>query len=135
MKLRYLFFCFLSSQLLADPFYDNQQAVGIMQNSTKENNVAENSPFLTACEPPNHTNPIHLGIDFEKLKLVGLIGFEDDFRALFIDEHNRIIDLKINDMLEPEKIEITNIDLKSVRYIAWQKVQNCENPPISTLKF
>lgn len=137
MKFRYLFLCLISSPLLADPFYGDEQAVQIPQNSAKNNeqNFAENSHFLTACEPSENLNPIHLGIEFSKLKLVGLIGFDTDFRALFIDDHNRIIDLKTADLLEPDKIEITEIDLKTVRYIAWQNVQNCDSPTISTLKF
>lgn len=135
MKFHYLFLCLFSSALIADPFYEDKQAPEIQTNSAKENNFAENSIFTTACTTSNKTNPIHIGIDFEKLKLIGLVGFEEDFRALFIDGNNRIIDLKINDMLEPEKIEITHIDLKSVQYIAWKKVQHCEAPVISTLKF
>lgn len=135
MKFRYLFFCLISSLTLADPFYSDEQAVQTTQNSAKNRDFAENLPFSTACELPEQLNPIHLGIDFAKLKLVGLVGFGQDFRALFIDENNRIIDLKPADLLEPEQIEIQQIDLKNLKYIAWQKVQNCDNPTISTLKF
>lgn len=137
MKLAYLYLGLWATTAAADPFYSSENAEQALENEPHfaKNDFAENSLPITTCSPPNSHNSLHLGVSFQDLRLIGIVKFDDDYRALFLDDKQRIIDLKPDDILQPDNIEIRAMDLKSVRYIDWQKVRDCQNPTLSTLKF
>ncbi|TCT15749.1 hypothetical protein EDC51_10510 [Bibersteinia trehalosi] len=139
MKYQTLFFIFISFYSVADPFYidelETEQADEIEQYSANLPNFAKNFSNQPACTPQNTLNRVNLNLPFDELKLIGIAQIKHEFRALFHDNQRQIIDLKIGDLVEPEQIEIVEINLKQVRYIYWQKVEHCENPTIQSFRF
>lgn len=133
MKLKNLIFAFISLNCFADPFYSDE--VISSQADEFQQNTAKNLPNLTACLPSSERNLLYLDLPFNQLKLIGIVRINNIFRALFNDNQRQIIDLRIGDLIEPEQIEIVEINLKQVRYIAWQKVEDCDNPTIQTFRF
>ncbi|AUI66181.1 MULTISPECIES: hypothetical protein [Glaesserella] len=114
----------------ADPFYkDEEQAV------ISEEKVAKNAEKLPTCLPNSLVNKINMETTFDKLTLVGILQIDEKIRAIFIDGKKRIIDLFPDDYLTKDNIQIKEMDFKSVRYIAWDKVTECQAPKLFTLKF
>lgn len=127
---------FISFFAYADPFYTDppeqdiyQQAVENEQQSTK------NVPKRPACHLPAQLNPLNIGVAFNQLNLIGILKRDTEYRALFKDEQQRIIDLKIDDLLQPEYFQITRINFKGVHYIDWLNTQNCTTPKTISMKF
>lgn len=116
----------------ADPFYaDSDSTQQAVEFAEKNANFSSKS---TACIPQT-AQRISLASPFNNLKAVGIVQFGDQFRAIFSDEQQHLIDLKLGDLIEPELIEIHHITLKSVQYIDWQRSPTCTQPTIITLKF
>lgn len=133
-------FLSLSMTCSADPFYptepqeepntpvsDDEQAGKTGKSSAK---IHEN---VTACLPKN-INRVSLPMPLSQLKFIGVAEINQQFRALFVGEKGNIIDLRIDDFIDSEFIQIIEINLKSVRYIDWIKSRNCNTPQMVTLK-
>lgn len=127
-----LFSFFFSSLAIADPFYADEDQAQTTPNSPTA--VAKKSPNLTPCKPTENINNIYLPLDFKELKLVGIVQFEQDFRALFSDKDNQLFDLKTDDYVVSAGIQIKHIDFKTVTLIDWQQTELCQNPHIIQLK-
>lgn len=123
----------LATIAVADPFYDSEETATEQAVEITEN-FAKNQPKTTACQPTTQLDQARFSQTFAKLKLVGIVKFGEQFKALFLNEEQQLIDLKSYDIIEPEMIQIEQIDLKSVRYIQWQKSTQCDNPLISIIK-
>lgn len=133
----YLLFC-LSLSCQADPFYPQDNASHSIDSLTSqaEENMPKNAKQqaeITACLSPQ-LNRLALPTPFEQLKFIGVVEINQQFRALFVDPQQAIIDLRVDDLLEGDFIQITEITLKSVRYIHWPKSTNCSTPHLVTLK-
>ncbi|QBQ63223.1 hypothetical protein EXH44_02730 [Actinobacillus indolicus] len=128
MRLCFFYFIFLSAVTMADPFYAKD-------TSQEQPQIAKDQDELTACTPIDKVNEINLATDFDKLQLIGIIQIDDKIRAIFLDDKKQLIDLYPNDYLSHSFIQIKEIDFKSVRYIHWQKTENCQSPKLFTLKF
>lgn len=115
----------------ADPFYADsditQQAIEFAEKNAK---FPQKS---TACAP-SATQRVSLPSPFSSLKLIGIVQFGDQFRAIFSDEQQHLIELKLGDLIEPDMIEIRHITLKSVQYIDWKRSLSCTQPALITLK-
>lgn len=113
---------------MADPFYAKD-------NAQDQPHTAKDQNKTTACMPTDKVNEINLTTDFDKLQLIGIIQIDDKIRAIFLDDKKQLIDLYPDDYLSHSFIQIKEIDFKSVRYIHWQKTENCQSPKLFTLKF
>lgn len=118
---------------MADPFFGEN-------NKNEDQAITESNPHFvkniqnsTACSPPEHPYLVNLPFEFEKLKLVGLARINNQFKALFIDDKNQILDITEN-MLINSEIEIKNINLKSFTYINWKLTKDCKKPYEITFK-
>lgn len=129
MKARFLTLLFLSLNSIADPFYADPEQSQAVEN---HENFAKKPSKQPACQPP-HTQSLVLTEPFQQLKLVGIVQFGSQFRALFTDAQQRLVDLRIGDLISAEQIQIHDISLKQVRYIDWQKSPNCDKPTLITL--
>lgn len=116
----------ISFNAIADPFFGEQQ-ISESENIL-ESDIAKNSENLTACKPSENRFSLNLPIEFEKLRLVGLVKINDHFRALFIDEKDQLFDFKENELISEHQIGIKNINLRSVTYINWKITNNCNFP-------
>lgn len=85
------------------------------------------------CLPIQPANEINIRQNFEDLKLVGVVQFGEDKRALFNDQQG-LVDLREGDLLGEQGIQIEKIGLKAVSYIHWLKTKNCANPHRILLK-
>lgn len=121
---------FLSTTLLADPFYADEAPSSV---PSEKSQPGGNQPPPT-CSIPQGTQTIALASPFKQLKLIGLVQLNGTFRALFSDEQQGLIEVLNNDYLENGNVQITQIDLKSVRYIDWLNSRDCDHPLIVTLK-
>lgn len=128
MKKYYLILLLFCSNTIADPFFGEENQI------QTENQTYDNSTSLSDCKPSENHFSLNLPIEFEKLKLVGLIEIDKNITALFIDENNQLFDFKENDLINNKTIEIKNINLKSVTYVNWKLTQNCDSLYEITLK-
>lgn len=130
--MRKYLFCLLliSSSAISDPFFGKNSDNS--QNNTKPENqtegVIKKVENHTACKPAENRASHHLDVEFEKLKLAGLVRINDQPSALFIDEKEKLIEIKEGDLIYNREIEITNINMKSITYINWKLTQNCDSP-------
>lgn len=132
-----IFSLFYVTYSYADAFYaekehpeSQENAIQAVKNTQKD---AKNQVLLPACLPKD-LNSLSITTEFLQLKLVGIVKFNEQFSALFLDEQQRIIDLKTNDFIENSGVQINEISLKEVRYIDWYQNTTCNNPKIITLK-
>lgn len=126
MKLFYrLCLSLLSFSAFADPFYAENTDLQAGENTP---NFAKNSSETTACKPPLNANKFNISSAFDTLTLVGIVQHDQQFKALFTDEKQHLIDFRVNDYLANQQIQISQIDLKTVTYIDWQKTTQCEQP-------
>lgn len=131
--MRKLTFCFLFLSIIAnaDPFFGEAEQHK-PEHLSSQTEFAKNQENLTACKPAeqsfNKLSELNLAVEFEKLKLIGIVKIHNQFRALFIDEKNQLFDFKENEFISQQQIEIRNINLKSVTYINWKLTQNCNLP-------
>lgn len=130
MKTRFLVLLFLSLNSIADPFYAETEQVQAVEN---QENFAKKPSKHSACLPQQPAQSMVLSEPFQQLKLVGIVQFDSQFRALFTNTQQRIVDLRIGDLIDAEQIQIHDISLKQVRYIDWQKSPNCDKPTLITL--
>ncbi|WP_373819437.1 hypothetical protein [Glaesserella sp.] len=128
MKNSYFILLCCTVHSYANPFYADEKS----NESLTE--FAKNSPKPTACMLDERLNQLHSPIDFSKLKLVGLSHIHQQYKALFLDENRQLHSFKPNDFLHDSYIQFEHIDLKSVRYIDWQKSKDCQTPYVVTLK-
>lgn len=122
MKRYLLFLLFISPSSFSDPFYKEDPENQPTQEITKE------TAKLTACKPLDDVEYIHIPVDFNQLKLVGIIKIDQQFKALFLDKENRLIDLKPNDYMATANIQVKQIDLKSITLIDWNSTTDCSVP-------
>lgn len=124
---RYLILLFFSLHCRADPFYEETPQQNYDKNS-------ENQAKLAACKPNEELNNINYPIDFNQLKLVGLLEINNQLKALFINKDNQLITFQKNDYLSSLGIQIKEINLKSFYYIDWHHTEICEEPIIIQIK-
>lgn len=129
---KYLFgLLLLSSSVSSDPFFgkdfNNNQDDAKPEKSQFEG-VVKNVGNHTACKPAENRASHHLDVEFEKLKLVGLVKINEHPIALFIDEKEHLIEIKEGDLIYNREIEITNINMRSITYINWKLTKNCDSP-------
>ncbi|MDD0825049.1 hypothetical protein PTQ27_11350 [Mannheimia sp. AT1] len=116
----------LSFNVMADPFFGEQQA--LENEYILETDIAKNAENIPACKPSENGFSLNLTTEFEKLKLIGLVKINHQFRALFIDDKNQLFDLKENELINDHQIEIKNINLRSITYINWKLTNDCSSP-------
>lgn len=109
----------------ADPFHADEPQTQVVDFPQK---FAKNPPDLTACPFHSELNAVYITTPFEQLTLNGLIRIDDQFTALFLDEKGKTFFFKQHDLLQPEFIQISDIDLQSVNYLNWKLSQNCQVP-------
>ena len=129
-----LLFCFLSytTHSIADPFYGEEQE---KENTAKaKSTIAKKREKTTACELPENANIINIPIEFEDLKLVGVLKYNNTTKALFIDKSNQIFDFAQDDSIKDKTIQIREISTKAVKYINWGLTDDCNTPYQITLK-
>lgn len=134
MKSLYFSLPFISLTVTADPFFGEQNTLYQPEKAETSVEFAKNLENLTACNIAEHKTKLNLATDFEKLKLVGLVRISDQFRALFIDDNNQLLDLKEGEYLSHQQIEIKTINLKALTYINWKLTQDCNSPYEVTIK-
>lgn len=131
-----LFLLLFASTSIAqrDPFYGESHVDSF--EAQADNNLQKNAKHLASLQDclTNDFPKISLISPFEQLKLIGLVEIDGEFRALFLDPQQRIIDIKQGEVIEQDFIQIYKISLKSVTYIDWQKSQSCTNPTYIQLK-
>lgn len=124
----FILLCGLPLYAQPDPFYaedlSSDRAVQAEETTVKN---AKKQPDLTACLAEER-HRLTLTTPFEQLKLVGVVELNGQFRALFVNEQQRIVEVRVGDVLLPEVIEMTEIRLKGVSYIDWQKSPSCAEP-------
>ncbi|MBF0826879.1 hypothetical protein [Muribacter muris] len=124
-----LLFCPLC--VLADPFYVEEK---VPQAASYEQNFANKPQKSTACRPQGQFDEVMIDVDFDTLRLVGLIKLSEHYKALFIDSERKLYDFSENQYLTLSDIQINHIDLKQVSYIDWRKSEDCQKPLIKTIK-
>lgn len=127
MRLFLLLFCFCS-YCFADPFYLPEPE----NTSTAE--FAKNNEILPRCKPNSDVENIYLPLDLTQLKLVGIIHINEQYKALFTDKENKLIDLKENDFIVSSHIQIEKVDFKKITIIDWKNTQLCHQPTKIQLK-
>ena len=102
-----LLFCFLSytTHSIADPFYGKEQEKENIAKAT----IAKKRAKKTACELPENANIVNIPIEFEDLKLVGVLKYNNTTKALFIDKSNQIFDFAQDDFIKDKTIQIREI--------------------------
>lgn len=113
----------------AEPFYGEMMQDSDLKAVKNNENIANSMAFLPACQPPKDSRLLTLSISFEQLKFIGVIKQAERFKALFIDETNKIYDFMTNDYLVDSNIKIERINLKSVEYVDFM---DCDNPILKT---
>lgn len=113
----------------ADPFYSSATSA-----ETTAIEMAKEERKIPACQLPDKLAPISLSTAFNKLHFIGTVVLKQRTKALFIDEDKHLIDLAVNDLLQPDFIQITEIDFKYIKYIDWLKNTNCFQPTEIMLK-
>ena len=129
-----LLFCFLSytTHSIADPFYGKEQE---KENTAKaKSTIAKKRAKTTACELPENANIVNIPIEFEELKLVGVLKYNNITKALFIDKNNQLFDFSQNDFIKDKSIQINEINTKAVKYTNWDLTDDCNRPYQITLK-
>lgn len=111
----------------ANPFYAKEKNT---QNEVGLVNFAKNLP---GCMPKGKVNSLYLQVDFESLKFIGVVKNQHQIKALFLDDKNNLLHFSPQDYLVQQNIQITDIDLKSVTYIAWHNIEDCHQP-IKTIR-
>lgn len=129
-----LFFCslFYTSHSIADPFYGEEQEKE--RTSKTKSTIAKKRAKTTACELPENANIVNIPIEFEELKLVGVLKYNNITKALFIDKSNQIFDFAQDDFIKDKTIQIREISTKAVKYINWGLTDDCNTPYQITLK-
>lgn len=123
-----------SLPLHADPFYQDPPEQAMTQQAVLSPEKSEKLPVDPHdCAQTVPLRSRQLTVPFEQLTLVGIVRFEQTPHALFIDQAQRMTALQLHDLLLPEGIQITQIQLKQVEYIDWSKSPNCHHPHSITL--
>lgn len=131
--MRKLFLIFLFSlNCMADPFYSEE-------NGKREINSNKSIFNFTSCQAPKNLEQIYLPMDFFDLKLVGIVKNAETYTALFNYQSKeksppQLIDLKQDDFIVNEQIQIEKIDLKKVQIIDWMNSEICAEPKRIQLK-
>lgn len=128
MKKLLYFILFIPTLLFADPFY------GEGEKPNKEEKPTKSRQNFTTCPLPEKRNELNLPVEFEDLKLIGIIKKDGNIKSLFIDKNNQIFDFSVNDFLKESLIQFTEITLKNIKYINWALTENCQSPHEITLK-
>lgn len=106
----------------ANPFYAKEKT------AKQEAGLVNFAEKLPGCMPTENVNARHIQADFESLTFIGVIKNQQQIKALFLDDKNHIFHFSSQDYLVQQHIQITEIDLNSVSYIAWHSVEDCRNP-------
>lgn len=129
-----LFFCslFYTSHSIADPFYGEEQEKE--RTSKTKPTIAKNGVKTTSCELSENANIVNIPIEFEDLKLVGVLKYNNITKALFIDKNNQLFDFSQNDFIKGKSIQISEINTKAIKYTNWDLTNDCNRPYQITLK-
>ena len=121
---------FLSFPVKAnDPFFGEKQVIQSSDNIVKsDTEFAKNTENITACKAFENRPSTNLATAFDKMILIGLVKIDETMRALFIDEKQQLIELKENELINDNEIEIKSINLKSITYINWKLTKDCNMP-------
>lgn len=123
--MRYFLCLFLFSQCcFADPFYAETPNKSAKQPA----HFADFSQDLTPCKPKAEVENVYFPFNIEQFKLVGIVNIKQQFRALFLDKQNKLIELKENDFVVSTQIQVKKIDLKKVIFIDWKNSPICHEP-------
>lgn len=129
-----LLFCslFYTSHSIADPFYGEEREKE--STSKTKSTIAKNGVKTTSCELSENANIVNIPIEFEDLKLVGVLKYNNITKALFIDKNNQLFDFSQNDFIKGKSIQISEINTKAVKYTNWDLTNDCNTPYQITLK-
>lgn len=129
-----LLFCslFYTSHSIADPFYGEEQEKE--RTSKTKSTIAKKGVKTTSCELSKNANIVNIPIEFEDLKLVGVLKYNNITKALFIDKNNQLFDFSQNDFIKGKSIQISEINTKAVKYTNWDLTNDCNRPYQITLK-
>lgn len=129
-----LLFCslFYTSHSIADPFYGEEQEKE--RTSKTKSTIAKTGVKITSCDLPENANIVNIPIEFEDLKLVGVLKYNNITKALFIDKNNQLFDFSQNDFIKGKSIQISEINTKAVKYTNWDLTNDCNAPYQITLK-
>ena len=129
-----LLFCslFYTSHSIADPFYGEEREKE--STSKTKSTIAKKGVKTTSCELSENANIVNIPIEFEDLKLVGVLKYNNTTKALFIDKSNQIFDFAQDDFIKDKTIQIREISTKAVKYINWGLTDDCNTPYQITLK-
>ena len=103
------------------------------QQKTKST-ITKKGVKTTSCELPENANIVNIPIEFEELKLVGVLKYNNITKALFIDKNNQLFDFSQNDFIKDKSIQISEINTKAVKYTNWDLTDDCNRPYQITLK-
>ena len=123
-----LLFCFLSytTHSIADPFYGKEQEKENIAKAT----IAKKRAKKTACELPENANIVNIPIEFEDLKLVGVLKYNNTTKALFIDKSNQIFDFAQDDFIKDKtKVDIIifNFPALAISKPNFARVKRCSD--------
>ena len=129
-----LLFCsiFYTSHSIADPFYGEEQEKE--STSKTKSTITKKGVKTTYCELPENANIVNIPIEFEELKLVGVLKYNNITKALFIDKNSQLFDFSQNDFIKDKSIQINEINTKTVKYTNWDLTDDCNRPYQITLK-
>lgn len=129
-----LLFCslFYTSHSIADPFYGEEQEKE--STSKTKSTITKKGVKTTSCELPENANIVNIPIEFEELKLVGVLKYNNITKALFIDKNSQLFDFSQNDFIKDKSIQINEINTKAVKYTNWDLTDDCNRPYQITLK-
>ncbi|QGM80422.1 hypothetical protein [Otariodibacter oris] len=124
--LTFLFIILNITIAYADPFYDEED----INEEVKKNEeiILKNEKSHLNCNKEDNLETINIVEKFQELKLIGIISIDDNFTGLLLNDALRIIELKKDQMIEPSKIQIIDINSKEIEYIDWGKSNNCKTP-------
>lgn len=129
MKRHLIMTLLLPIYCVADPFYGESEA----QSGTSENvpELVKNRDIQTACSAPKDLEPISLEESFSKLQFIGVLKQNDHIKALFSNENKQIIEMRENQFITLDAIQIHKIEMREVHYIQWKNITHCESPQIT----
>lgn len=137
--MRYWFICMLTAVLLTcslpvqakeqgkDPFYPNQ-------SSSK--NLKINIPKLINEQfCPQAKKGLVSNIEFDQLKVVGVVNNQQGYKVLLMDENNHFIELKKNDFVAHQRMQLTHIQLGLIQFKYWDYALGCDHSQLISMQF
>ncbi|WP_301098973.1 hypothetical protein [Otariodibacter sp.] len=128
MKKNMLIFLFIilnTYKSYADPFYNEED---MNKENINEQIILKNKELYLDCNRKDSIETINIVEKFQELELIGIIGINNSFTGILLNKNSHIIEIKKDQVLEPSKIQITDINSKEIEYIDWNKSNSCKKP-------